>query len=420
MKLLYLECNMGAAGDMLMAALLELLPDRQAFLDKMNALGLPGVRVTQEHVEKCGILGTHISVLVDGEEESCTAHVHTDHGEAVHAHESHTHEGHTHEDHTHDVHAHLGLRDAAHMLSHLNLSEKVRADALAVYDLLAEAESAVHGKPVEQIHFHELGTLDAMADVVGVCVLMDMLSPDVVLCSPVHVGFGEVHCAHGVLPVPAPATALLLRDVPIYGGTVRGELCTPTGAALLKYFTNAFGDMPVMRVKRIGYGMGKKDFDTANCLRAMWGETMASTDAAVELCCNLDDMTPEALGYAQERLWEGGALDVYTTPIGMKKNRPGVLLTCLCREEEREAMLRLLFQHTTTLGVRARACARYTLERETRAIQTKYGAVRVKRSSGYGVCREKPEYEDMARAAKDTGESFLEIEKQIRRQINEI
>lgn len=400
MKILYLACNMGAAGDMLMAALLELLPDKQAFLDKMNALGIPGVRLTQIVAEKCGIRGTHISVLVDGREETCGAHTHAAHAEHTHTHETHTH---------------LGVQDAAHTLSHLALPEKVRADALAVYRLLAEAESAVHGKPVEQIHFHELGTLDAMADIVGVCVLMDMISPDVVMCSPVHVGFGQVRCAHGILPVPAPATALLLRDVPIYSGCIEGELCTPTGAALLKHFVNSFGAMPVMRVEKVGYGMGTKDFEAANCLRAMWGAKDTDNDAAIELCCNLDDMTPEALGYAQERLLEGGALDVFTTPIGMKKNRPGVLLTCLCREQQREEMLRLLFMHTTTLGVRARACARYTLQRETHIVETEYGDVHVKMANGYGVSREKPEYEDIARVARETGKPFSEIEAAVKK-----
>ena len=177
------------------------------------------------------------------------------------------------------------------------------------------------------------------------------------MASPVHVGCGQVRCAHGILPVPAPATAYILQGVPTYGGSVQGELCTPTGAALLKHFVQRFGSSPVMRVEKTGYGMGKKDFEAANCVRAMLGQTPEESTTIAQLACNLDDMTPEALGFAQERLWEAGALDVTTAPIGMKKNRPGVQLTCLCRLEDREKLVSVLFAHTTTLGVRESLCA---------------------------------------------------------------
>ena len=242
------------------------------------------------------------------------------------------------------------MGEIRHILSHLDIPESVRIDAEAVYQLIAQAESHAHGRPVEEVHFHEVGTLDAVTDVVAVCWLLHDLAPEKIVASPVHVGCGQVRCAHGILPVPAPATAFILQGVPTYGGAVQGELCTPTGAALLKHFAQSFGPSPVMRVEKIGYGMGKKDFEAANCVRAMLGQTQEGRETIVELCCNLDDMTPEALGFAQERLWEAGALDVYTTAVGMKKNRPGVLLTCMCREEDREKLLSLLFAHTTTLG----------------------------------------------------------------------
>ncbi len=391
MKLLYLECSMGAAGDMLMAALLELLPDATPFLTKINGLGIPKVVVQRSTVEKCGIHGTHISVTVDGKEEQSTD-VHAHH----HVASQHSQE---HEIH-HYAHSHAPMHDIAHLISHLELSEKVRADALAVYQLIAEAESHAHGKPVEEIHFHEVGTMDAVTDVVGVCLLMEMLQPDRILASPVHVGSGHVHCAHGILPVPAPATVYILQNVPIYGGAVRGELCTPTGAALLKHFVSQFESMPVMQAQRIGYGMGTKDFEMANCVRAFWGELESQSEQISELCCNLDDMTPEAIGFAQERLFAGGALDVFTTPIQMKKNRPAILLTCLCQEEQRDALLKLLFQYTTTLGVREKVCNRYRMHRTQKIVDTKYGAVRVKCAEGYGVSREKPEYEDIAKLAR--------------------
>lgn len=417
MKTLYLECNMGAAGDMLMAALLELLPDRQAFLDRMNALGIPGVRLSAAPAVKCGITGTHMTVTVNGEEEESLDEVpgHHHHHEHDHEHEHDHDHDHAHEhNHAHgQTHHHTGMEEIGALIARFNLPEKVKANALAVYGLIAEAESHAHGRPPEQIHFHEVGTMDAVADIVGVCLLLDMLAPDRVTASPVHVGSGQVRCAHGVLPVPAPATAYLLRDVPIYGGAVRGELCTPTGAALLRHFADEFGAMPLMRTSGIGYGMGKKDFEAANCVRALLGETGAGGDEIIELYCNLDDMTPEALGFAQERLLEGGALDVFTTPIGMKKNRPGVLLTVLCHEDTREGLVRLLFRHTTTLGVRETVSRRYTLDRTERTAQTPYGPVRVKRSAGWGVTREKPEYEDLAKIAKAQNLSLSQVQKAV-------
>ncbi len=260
MKTIYLDCNMGAAGDMLSAALLELLPEdeRAEFVDGLNALGLPGVEFTAQPSVKCGITGTHMHVTVNGHAE----------GEEHRHHHEHGHEhGHTHEHH------HSGMHDIEHIVSgHLNIPEKVKSDILAVYKLIAEAESHAHGVPVSEIHFHEVGTMDAVADVTAVCLLMDRLSPGQVIVSPVHVGSGQVRCAHGILPVPAPATAHILTGAPIYGGRIKGELCTPTGAALLRHFADSFGDMPVMTLLRVGYGMGTKDFEAANCVRAMLGE----------------------------------------------------------------------------------------------------------------------------------------------------
>ena len=214
------------------------------------------------------------------------------------------------------------MHDVEHVVSHMAVSDKVKRDILAVYGLIAQAESRVHGVPVPEIHFHEVGTLDAIADVTAVCLLMEELSPDQVAASPVHVGCGQVQCAHGLLPVPTPATAELLRDIPIYGGEIRGELCTPTGAALLRHFVTSFGPVPAMRTEAIGYGMGKKDFPAANCVRALLGETRDQTDLVVELSCNLDDMGAEDIGFAMEQLLAAGALDVYTLPIGMKKKLP--------------------------------------------------------------------------------------------------
>ncbi|MEQ2562663.1 nickel pincer cofactor biosynthesis protein LarC [Ventrimonas sp. CLA-AP-H27] len=474
MKTLYLECGMGAAGDMLTAALLELMPDPDAVVAELNGLGIPGVEFSKEAMSKCGIGGTHMTVKVHGEEESeemfhhhydhatfedCKetdenhqdqnhldhshAHVHShesacpvheehdhhhDHDHSCEAHEHHHdhqvvtgsddthHHEHTHE-HSHDGHHHhhhSSLHDIEHIVcDHLNLPEQVKQDVMAVYGLIAEAESHAHGVPVTEIHFHEVGTMDAIADITAVCLLMHHIAPDQVIVSPVHVGSGHVHCAHGILPVPAPATAYILNGVPMYGGAVKGELCTPTGAALLKHFATRFGDMPVMRTEAIGYGMGKKDFEQANCIRAMLGETEDAGDSVLQLECNVDDMTAEELGFAMETILAAGALEVYTVPVGMKKSRPGTLLSVLCHEDQKEKLVRVIFQNTTTIGVREHSCSRYTLKRSFVTVQTPYGEVQKKISSGYGVTREKYEYEDLARIAREQGISLAEVRKSI-------
>ena len=384
MRTIYLDCGMGAAGDMLTAALLELMPNQDAFVEELNGLGIPGIRFTAEKCEKCGIFGTHMKVTVLGEEED-------------------------------DHHHHHGcLADIRGIVSGLPLPTTVKLDILAVYEEIAQAESHVHGVPVEHIHFHEVGTMDAIADVTAVCLLLHRLAPDKIIASPVHVGSGQVRCAHGILPVPAPATAYLLRGIPIYGGSIAGELCTPTGAALIKHFATEFGEMPVMTVSAIGYGMGKKEFPRANCVRALLGESEDPADVIVELRCNVDDMTGEAIGFALEQLLGSGALDAFTVPIGMKKSRPGVLITVLCREDRKDTMIRLLLKHTTTLGVREFPCQRYTLNRTVETVDTPYGPIRKKVSSGYGVRREKYEYEDLSKIAREQGLSIVELLEKIR------
>lgn len=438
MRTIYLDCGMGAAGDMLMAALLELCPEKkEEFLGKMNGLGLPGVKVEAEPAVKCGITGTHMNVTVFGEEEE-SEDVH-DHGHAhTHSHEAcefiatdglhshaNSHDGHDHHhedqathshdghDHSHHHHHHSTMAGIASIIDGLDIPDPVKEDMKAVYALIAEAESHAHGMPVDQIHFHEVGTMDAVADIAGVCLLFHELGADQIIASPVHVGSGHVHCAHGILPVPAPATAHILQGIPVYSTQVQGELCTPTGAALLKHFVKEFREMPVMTTSKIGYGMGKKDFERANCVRAFLGDTAETGDEIAELSCNLDDMTAEAVGFAEEALFEAGALEVYTVPVGMKKSRPGVLLTCMCRREDEEKMVELLFRHTTTLGVREHISRRFTLKRREETVETAYGPVRKKISQGHGVARAKLEYEDLAAIAKKTGRPLEEIRKEI-------
>lgn len=416
MKTLYLECGMGAAGDMLTAALLELVDDKQLFIDRINALGIPGVHVEAEPAVKCGITGTHMKVTVNGEEEeSLDEHDHH-HGNEHHDHaDGHSHEhAHEHEHEHHHHHHHASVADIEMLIDSLAVSDQVKADAKAVYALIAGAESKVHGRPINEIHFHEVGTMDAVADVVSVCMLIETLAPEKIIASPVHVGSGQVRCAHGILPVPAPATALILKDVPTYGGRVQGELCTPTGAALLKHFASRFGDRPVMKTSAVGYGMGKKDFDQANCVRAFLGESEGQRESITKLECNLDDMTGEDIGFAIERIFEAGARDVYTQSIGMKKNRPGILLSVICMPEDADRLAAVVMKYTSTLGIRRQDMSRYFLQRSEETVSTAYGDIRVKHAFGMGVERGKPEYEDVAALAKQHGVSLETIRRTIK------
>lgn len=387
MSVLYLDCAMGAAGDMLAAALSELLPDKTAFIRQFNALGIPDIKVSLDKSSKCGIVGSHFTVEYKGSEEDENLHSHT-HGRS---------------------HSHGSLSEIERIVNALDISAKLKDDILSVYFLLARAESSVHGTNVDNIHFHEVGTMDALADISAVCMLMDTLKPEKVFASAVNTGSGTVRCAHGILPVPAPATAWLLKDVPIYPGEVKAELCTPTGAALLKYFVSSFGEMPGMTLKAVGYGMGKKDFPQANCLRAMLGDAADSSDRIYELSCNVDDMTGEQTGYALEQFMSNGALDAFTVPIGMKNSRPAVIISVLCRDRDRAKFTRLIFKHTSTLGIRETEHHRYTLQREIDRVDTKLGSVSKKTSRGYGVERSKFEYSDLARLAKENDMSIAQV-----------
>ena len=417
MKTLYIECNMGAAGDMLMAALLELHENPDDFLERLNKIGLPGVEVTAGPAEKCGLVGTQVRVSIHGQEEQTEdighehdhphSHGHDHQHEHSHDHDHAGHQEHSHDDHHH--HDHSSLHAIEHLLEELQISQKVRDHALAVYNLIAQAESESHGLPLSQVHFHEVGSMDAVADIVGVSMLIDELAPEKILASPVHVGSGQVKCSHGILPVPAPATARILKDVPIYGGGVSGELCTPTGAALLKHFVEDFIPMPLMKVEKTAYGMGKKDFASANCVRLFWGQTESHNQEVVELVCNIDDMTAEDLAFAQEELFREGALDVYLTPISMKKNRLGYKLSCMCNKDEKDKFVSLIFKHTTTLGMREIISKRHVLSRSQEERESKLGKVIYKVSQGYDIIKEKAEYEDLARIAREHKLSLAQV-----------
>lgn len=381
MKMLYIDCSMGAAGDMLSSALLELFPDREETLKKLNSLGLQGVEYTAESVKKSGVSGTRLTVKYLGHEEGA--------GEAPH----------------------LGrpknIFAAVHSLS---APEAVKENVEAVFGLIADAESAVHGQKMEDVHFHELGTMDALADVTAFAWLLNALAPDKTVFSPVCVGYGQVECAHGILPVPAPATALLLKGVPAFAGDVEGELCTPTGAALIKYFGGEYSRMPEMTARAVGCGMGSRDYKRPSMVRAFMGQ---GEDQAEELCFNVDDMSPEAVSFAMDILRSAGAKDVSWQSVGMKKSRPGLLVRVICAVQDTDEMIRLIFRHTTTIGIRQTLCTRFVLKRKSGLVTTPWGPVRVKSSRGWGTEITKPEFDDVADIAKSNGLTYDEVAKTV-------
>ncbi|MBR0504816.1 MAG: LarC family nickel insertion protein [Kiritimatiellae bacterium] len=382
MKTLYLECTMGAAGDMLTAALLEIVPDRAAALARINALGIPGVHVHADTAVQCGLAGTRVDVHIHGHVEEEHHHHHHDHGD---------------HDHPHHHHHHASRADVAAQIAALNASDAVKAHVQAVYDLIADAEAKAHGRPVAEIHFHEVGMADALSDIASVALLLEMLGPDRVVASRPEVGGGFVQCAHGTLPVPAPATANILTGVPYTSGAADCELLTPTGAALLVHFADAFGPMPPLAVARTGLGLGHREVPgRLNGVRAFLGEEAAASAGGpngrvVELRANIDDMTGEDLAFACDRLRAAGALDVSLAPLTMKKGRPGHLLIVLAPPEQADALAAAILRETSTFGVRRVDCARYELAREIQP-----GDIRVKVGRGYGVEKSKPEFADRA------------------------
>lgn len=392
MKILYLNCSGGAAGDMLTAAIAALLADKDGFFERLNSVGLPGVRVESVSPERCGIIGSGTRVTVNGiSEEEAPPH----------------HGGHHH---------HSSLTDIEDVINGLKVSQRVKADSMAVYRLIAEAEAAAHGKPAGEVHFHEVGAMDAVTDVVGFSMAIEELSPDKIVVSPLRLGKGSIKCAHGVLPVPAPATARILTGVPVFSGDVDGEFCTPTGAALLKHFADSFGDFPSgFKAEAVGFGMGKRHFyDTdgsefLSMVTAQFGNGEGSGDEICELLCSVDDMTAEEAAFAAEILLEEGAREVYLTPVIMKKGRPGLELTCLCGRADRNRFADLIFKHTSTIGIREFAGSRYVLSRRTETVSTELGEIRVKISEGGGHKKAKAEYDDLAKIAREKNMSLRDV-----------
>ncbi|MDD6728577.1 MAG: nickel pincer cofactor biosynthesis protein LarC [Eubacteriales bacterium] len=383
MKTLYFECNTGAAGDMLCASLADLFDDKSVLEKEIAQIGLPKTEIFFENKNESTICGLRCKVLCCGAEEGKNSNFVT---------------------HANNV------NDVGTIVSALNLKEKVKNDILNIYSIIAKAESKVHGVEVSKVHFHELGMMDAIADITVFCFLLDKLGVDRIITSPINVGRGTVKCAHGILPVPAPATAEILKGVPYYKSKIDTELCTPTGAAVLKYFTDEFTETPTFNVSKIGIGVGSKNLSAPNILRVFLSEENGGSDKICELSCNIDDMTGEEISFACEKFFSAGALDVFTTSIYMKKNRPAVKLTVLCSVSDKDEIVKAIFQNTKTLGVRENICSRYILNRREKIVNTPYGEISVKYSDGFGTENFKIEYESIKKVANENNISFSKAE----------
>lgn len=385
MKTLYIECNMGAAGDMLCAAFADLFDDKKALEKEIASIGLPSISVTLESRKSSSIMGTYCNVLCNGEAEA---------GESINS----------------EIHSSRDISSVISIINELNVSDNIKSDAVNIYNIIAEAESKVHGVRVSEVHFHELGMLDAVADVVLFCYLIDKIKAERIIASPINVGNGNVKCAHGLLPVPAPATAEILKGIPFYKSEYKTELCTPTGAAILKYFADEYTDIPLITAEKIGIGVGSKELSSPNIIRAFLSN-QEETDTVTELNCNIDDMTGEEISFACDCLFEAGALDVFTTPVFMKKNRPAFLLTVICNNTDKEKLSNCILKNTKTLGIRINSCSRLILSRNVKTVNTPLGEIEVKYSSGYDTENVKIEYESIKNIARSNNLSFLDAEK---------
>jgi pyridinium-3,5-bisthiocarboxylic acid mononucleotide nickel chelatase len=445
MRIAYLDCFSGVSGDMFLGALIDAGVPSQLLEDTVAALNI-GARLEISRVQRNGISTIKVDVFSHGEKDlpremyeqskghSKHAHGHevnrSEHGRDEHAHDepghSRAHHGepvalleHNYalqgptptqpHDHRHSHDHGRGLSDIRGIIRKAKISETAKQSAITIFETLGAAEAKVHDTDIEKIHFHEVGAVDAMVDIVCAAVGVEALGIDEIVCSPLNVGGGTVNCAHGTLPVPAPATLELLRDAPVYSSGIEVELVTPTGAAIVKTLAKRFAPFPRMKVEKTGYGAGTRDFaGHANVVRLTTGEAHAElssgspTDTVVVLEANIDDLNPQVFGYVMDRLLEEGALDVFGVPVQMKKNRPGTLLTVLCRADDATKLTQLIFTETTTLGVRQREEKRQTLARDWVTVATRWGNVRVKIASMNGMTTNcAPEYEDCRRIAAE-------------------
>lgn len=401
-RVMYLECFSGVAGDMLLGALIDAGLPVDALRDALGSLGV-GHEIAVTRVLRCGVTATKFDVAASSASP------------AGHAHEPHSHGAgrvHTHEA---GADGHRSLGEIVHLVSHSALSKRARARAAGLFRRMAEAEADIHGVPVDEVHLHEVGALDSIIDIAGVVFAMEWFGIDDIEASPLNVGSGVVNIEHGRFPVPAPATLRFLQGVPVYSEGPKMELVTPTGALLVSEFARRYGPMPAMVIERAGYGAGTRDTpDSPNVVRVVIGERVPNrvpAEGVVEINAEIDDMNPQLFGPASERLFEAGALDVFLTPVFMKKGRPGTLLTVLATAAHRESMLDLIFRETTTIGVRIQTVERETLERRWDDVEIAGGRVRIKVASRRGeVVNAVPEFEDCVKVARETRRPLKQVQ----------
>lgn len=434
MKVLYFECFSGISGDMTLGALMDLGVDEQLFRRELAKLNLEEYRLVIGKSIKNGITGKDVQVILSHDEEDHQGHRHHDDNHS----QGHHHHNHEHDcDHEHPIHnsehnhSHShnhqarNLRDIEGLIDESDLSQGVKDFSKQVFREIAAAEAKVHDKDIAEVHFHEVGAVDSIVDIVGTAICLDLLGIDRVYASKLYDGHGFVKCQHGSIPVPVPAVMEMLSGsgIPLIQTDINTELVTPTGMGIIKCLSSGFGTMPQMSVDRVGYGMGKRETVGFNALRIVLGRMdeigKDTLEEIVTLETNIDDMNGEAMGYTMERLFENGALDVFYTPVFMKKNRPAVMLTVIAEIQDEEKLAALILRETTTLGIRRSNCKRYIMNREIIKAATKFGDVRVKMASRDGFVKYAPEYEDCRNIARNTGKSFIEVYNAALRQVIE-
>ena len=432
---LYFECNSGISGDMTVAALLDLGADREQLEQGLRSLHLPGYHLHIGRASKCGVDACDFDVhLEDGAHEHSCAHEHPHDQSHPHDHDhphdySHPHEpGHSHE-HSHS-HAHRGMPEIREIIGHSGISEGAKRLALQIFEALALAESKAHNLPVDEVHFHEVGAVDSIVDIVGTAICIDSLKPESVRFSPLSEGVGSVRCQHGVIPVPVPAVVNLAADrgIPMKITDISGEMVTPTGAAIAGVLADGWGAPENWQIKKIGIGAGKKDFPHANILRVfayedarMGGADVTSkpeaqiggVDTVCQLEANIDDQTGESLAYAMDKLVEAGALDCWFTPVIMKKSRPAVTLGVICRKEDKERIAGVMLAHTSTIGIRVTQMERFVCSREPMKVMTRWGEALAKRSVYGDQIRVTAEFESAKAIADSQGRPIQQVMEEI-------
>ena len=420
MKILYYDCFAGISGDMHLGAMIDAGVDPHHLLAELKKLPLDGYKVNITRDQRKSIEGTRVDIVVEGNHGHHHHHGHDHHHEHDHKDEHHHH--HHDNDGHHHHHEHRNLADIKKIISDSSLPEKTKSRAMKMFLLIAEAEAKIHGVSVDEIHFHEVGAVDSIVDITGAAICLEYLNPDRILGSTIELGSGMVKCAHGLMPVPAPATAEILKNIPVKIGSTPHEATTPTGAAILAANVDEFTDQMNFKPLKTAYGIGQRDTELPNILRVYLGEMdekALSTGNCTLIECNIDDMNPEFYGDVMDNLFDAGALDVFITPTIMKKNRPAVILSVLCDQKDQQKMSEILLKQTTTLGVRYQTVSRLMLDRDTETVFTSLGKVAVKQAWFQGkLLKWKPEYEDCKLLADKNSLSLREVYEIVESEIN--